>query len=359
MKTNDRRKNFTVSATDCSILSRYRAEIYGAAILWIMLFHGYLVKVEYFSGIPALQYVGRLMHYGNAGVECFLFLSGIGLYYSYQKNRDLYAYTVRRIKKVYPPVWLIGGAYWVGMHFYEGLAWRRVVLSLSGWEFWFDGNQEIWFVSLILLCYLLYPFLYAFLYRPVGDDGHGSTDKRVFLRAMGLMLVLMIVILCIRGTPESRKNYKMVEIALTRIPVFVLGCGCGKWVYEKRKIPAILWILFAAMLVLSLIVLEADVLHGPWRRWWYMTAGVPLVFLLAGFMRYVPEWLKVFLRFLGNMSLELYVMHLALKRLYERNLLPVAYQAGSARRWLVIIGISILLSYVVKKIEDTICKRIA
>ena len=59
------------------------------------------------------------------------------------------------------------------------------------------------------------------------------------------------------------------------------------------------------------------------------------------------------------MSLELYVMHLALKRLYERNLLPVAYQAGSARRWLVIIGISILLSYVVKKIEDTICKRIA
>ena len=60
-----------------SQLSAYRNEIYGASILWIMLFHGYLVEVEYFKNVPVLKYLGFFLDCGNMGVEIFLFMSGI------------------------------------------------------------------------------------------------------------------------------------------------------------------------------------------------------------------------------------------------------------------------------------------
>ena len=60
------------------ILSQYKSELYGITILWIMLFHSYLVKVYYFkdAGAP-LDYIHTIINHGNMGCDMFLFLSGI------------------------------------------------------------------------------------------------------------------------------------------------------------------------------------------------------------------------------------------------------------------------------------------
>lgn len=91
------------------LVSRYRGEIYGFLILWIMLFHGCILDVYFFSDVPVLKYAGIFINHGNAGVESFLLLSGISLYYSFQRNRDIGQYVQKRFLKVYLPVLIIGG----------------------------------------------------------------------------------------------------------------------------------------------------------------------------------------------------------------------------------------------------------
>ena len=58
-------------------LSRYRAPLMGFAMIIVMLFHVPLSRSDLFYG---------LMRCGNNGVDMFLFLSGIGLWFSWTKK---------------------------------------------------------------------------------------------------------------------------------------------------------------------------------------------------------------------------------------------------------------------------------
>ena len=58
-------------------ISRYRGELMGAAMLFIILFHVALPRENAFFGLRRM---------GNVGVDMFLFLSGIGLWFSWMKN---------------------------------------------------------------------------------------------------------------------------------------------------------------------------------------------------------------------------------------------------------------------------------
>ena len=55
-------------------ISRYRGELMGAAMLFIILFHVQLPRSDMFFGLRRM---------GNIGVDLFLFLSGIGLWFSW------------------------------------------------------------------------------------------------------------------------------------------------------------------------------------------------------------------------------------------------------------------------------------
>ena len=50
-------------------ISRYRGELMGAAMLFIILFHVALPRTDAFFGLKRC---------GNVGVDMFLFLSGVG-----------------------------------------------------------------------------------------------------------------------------------------------------------------------------------------------------------------------------------------------------------------------------------------
>lgn len=321
---------------DAGAISEYRNEIYGTAILWIMLFHGYLVKVDYFAGIPGLEILGRLITYGNAGVESFLFLSGISLYFSYVRNPDAGQFLKKRLRRVYLPVILLSGAYWLYMCWLgEGTVWQ-LIATLSGMRFWLDGSTEIWFVSVILVCYLIYPYVYAWIFRKDVSDDRGE-----MVRTLLLMAAIMLVTYSF--CKISPKSYKLIEVGLTRFPVFILGCGCGKLIYEKRKFSALAVNLLAIIfLVIFFQKEQKGFSQTPFLRWGMMLGGVAVVLLLAEVMRFVPQVIRKILTFLGNMSLELYIAHLAGRRLYERDQLFFRFVSGSTRRWLLVLLLAVI-----------------
>lgn len=85
--------------SDLSLINKYRRELMGIAILWITLYHCLADPVKAL-GIPVL---GTVLSRGWLGVEIFLFLSGIGLFFSMRRNPDAKQYWLRRSKKVIVP----------------------------------------------------------------------------------------------------------------------------------------------------------------------------------------------------------------------------------------------------------------
>ena len=66
-------------ASGYRLLSLYRSELMGLAMLWVMLFHAYELK---FGLLPLDAFKAA----GFAGVDIFLLLSGMGLYVSLSRT---------------------------------------------------------------------------------------------------------------------------------------------------------------------------------------------------------------------------------------------------------------------------------
>lgn len=73
-------------------ISRFRGELMGAAMLFIILFHVALPRENAFFGLRRM---------GNVGVDMFLFLSGIGLWFSWMKNPSAKHFFIRRYLRIY------------------------------------------------------------------------------------------------------------------------------------------------------------------------------------------------------------------------------------------------------------------
>ena len=68
-------------------ISRYRGELMAAAIIATILFHVSLPRSDMFYGLRRM---------GNIGVDIFLFLSGMGLWFSWVKNQSVERFFTRR-----------------------------------------------------------------------------------------------------------------------------------------------------------------------------------------------------------------------------------------------------------------------
>ena len=69
-----------------SLLSKYRSVLMGASILSIMLFH----YTNYIKSYDNYNFFFKAYNkfVSSAGVDIFLILSGLGLYYSFKKNNN-------------------------------------------------------------------------------------------------------------------------------------------------------------------------------------------------------------------------------------------------------------------------------
>lgn len=335
------KNNHTLYSTysNLNLLSLCRNELYGISILWIMLFHGNLCEVSYFQNLPIIKYIGRFIQYGNMGCEVFIILSGICLYFSFHNKPDILSFFKKRILRVFPPILLICGPYWGWMLIHQEISLSNFVTRLFTIRFWAVGDQQIWFISFILLCYFLYPYIYYCIFS--GSEKEKSST---------ICLIIFAIILTFTIRQEYPVIYENVEIAITRFPAFILGCFLGKYVYEKKDFSTLCWFAWIVCFIFCFSILELDILHNIYRRYFYLVGGISIIFLFAGLLNWLPEFLKACFRFLGNHSLELYLIHIILIRLYKKNF-PLHYAPGSASEYLLLLCIAICIAWGIQKLQ--------
>lgn len=180
---------------------------------------------------------------GDVGVAFFLILSGFVLCNGYEskicaRQITLRDFLVRRVAKIYPLhilCFLVAVVLQFRLIGFQQLpAWVLNLLLLQSWipnpDIYFSANAVAWFLSDILFCYAVFPFIVPYV--------RSRTLPRLFVPLAILLAVYFSIVLVL---PERYSNPIIYINPLSRIVDFTLGIvlwqiwqyGHGTSVYGK------------------------------------------------------------------------------------------------------------------------------
>lgn len=320
-------------------LSKYRSELMGIACLWVMLHH------NYFDWPASQDALRRFANFGNLGVDLFLLLSGVGLYFAWQKKPKLGTFYARRLVRVLVPYVLIAVPYW---------AWRDLWLHQG--DFWLDVTQlslpmqgiiTTWYIPAIVCFYLLYPLIAKFLFS-------GDHKTRCVLLCGAVML------LCLHLNYGGSEIYRNCEIALTRTAIFLIGCALGKEVHEDKPIEGYLVPLSLLWLMLNSSLRRNTALGAVWIRFSYIPLALAVTVLLCWLLGKLDGWgwLRKFLRFFGERSLELYLSHVLIRNAFYHYYPIKAWDRWGILTYALILAAALVISTLLHPVIDKLCGAI-
>ena len=283
-------------------LFRYRKQYMALAILQVMTYH---MKGNWPDGplkTALFLFVGS--------VDTFFFVSGIGCFFSWQRERDPAVFLRRRALRILPTylpfilVWITAQAFTGGISLNAALANLLGVNGFMKLEPSFN-----WYVSGMWLSYLLTPWL-ADLAERCGSK------RRAALAIAGLLL----------ASAAFWQNYELIIMA-SRLPVFFLGMlfaaeSRRREGLERREI-----VLMLALVPLGGILLWECMKYWPDRLWNYGLGWYPFLLMVPGICAAVAGLCSALerfaagralsrgLSFLGGITFELYLTHFCLTRL--------------------------------------------
>lgn len=313
----------------------------------VMLFH---------VSLPRQHALYGLVKCGNLGVDMFLFLSGIGLWFSWTKNsannwRSTLNFYWRRYVRIYPAWLLMALLFYIPNYLtvsgggYSPNLFHLIANVTINWSFWRIDDLSFWFIPAIMVLYTFAPAYMQLIRR--------NPSWR------WLPVVFMLWYALVRYYAPLWQSIGHVEIFWSRIPIFLLGINCGKWVKEERTLdktsPWMLLLTFAFSLALCIIFEQSR--RGAFppfaERMAYIPLSVSALLLLGLLFRHLPAWLLKALSFVGSVSLELYLIHV---QFVLKQIRP--YHLGFWPTALLMIAVSLLLAYLLSKAVSLLVKQL-
>ena len=319
---------------------KYREVWMGLAILWIVWFH---------SGLqPENEILNFIKKIGYGGVDIFLFASGIGCYYSLDKDSDSFNFIKRRIIRIIPTYWTFL-LFWIpykrmadGMSLRAALGNILCIRNFTGL-----GGEFNWYISAMWLMYLLAPFF------------KGLVDKlNAAYKVILVTIFLVLFSVCFW-------DVYVYIVTVTRIPIFFLGMYAGKLAkqdfYISKKCLGIL--MAVAMAGFGLYVYwqgihQEDMWYKGYH--WYpfilITPGlcVAISWLFELLKKKAGEGLQKVISIPGKFSFEIYLLHIWFFDILEYNLIENGIIQNSPVVWLIaivaLIPSCLILHYVQKLI---------
>lgn len=308
--------------TNWNIISSSRNNLMGFAIILIMLYH--------------LGYADIF----NIGVDVFLLLSGMGVYYSLNKDADIESFYKKRLVRILPEFMIVSISVSLIYMILDHKTATETIIMASGLSVFFNHSFAFWFIPLILICYLISPVFYRMM------------SKRAVSRFFFLIAVCLI---CYILALLSGSAY----IVFTRIPVFIIGmlispaiAGCVKISSTQLGIMAI---------VSAIGITTSQFLIRLGCDWFYIFISytiyvLPLTLCLSYL---INKFNSKVLPFVGGITLELYLLHESLCIRFANLVLQRV--SGFTKLFLctiVSITFAILLSKLLQYTNNQILKKL-
>lgn len=195
---------------DFGVFSKFRGELMGIAILGVCLLHG--LHWAGMDGTLLAKLVGPFARI--AFTEGFLFLSGFGLFYSFSRNGDKRVFYRKRLHRVLLPYMMMALPFFLYGLVRGDITWTEFILKESSMYFWLFGNDGMWYISVSVVLYAVFPFVYQFVFGV-------KEEHNVIMRAVAL--IALSVAACIALCLITPGYYKLVEIGISKTPMFVIG----------------------------------------------------------------------------------------------------------------------------------------
>ena len=299
-------------------ISRFRGEHMGVAIIIIVLFHVFVPRSSEFYCLKRM---------GNLGVDIFLFLSGVGLWYSWTKEkahsisgkvteyadntlppfswkafmRKYAMFYWRRLKRVYP-IWFIVACYYFIPRF-NGDDWIDLFGDiLINWGFWLHDELKFWYVPAIMMLYVIAPPYIELIRR------HDTYRWIVVLTVVWCIIVQYV-------TPVHNA-VGHIEIFWSRIPIFLIGINMGEMIRQRKTLEgSTLWlIIITFIMTLTACLYLEQVKHGLFplflERMIYIPLAITFLILLNMLLCKTPAAIRKALAWVGSISLEIYLIHM-------------------------------------------------
>lgn len=205
------------------VFSRFRGELMGIAILGVCLLHafGWADMGESFI-CKVISPFARI-----AFTEGFLFLSGFGLYYSFSKNHNKKTFYLKRFNRVLLPYVMMGAPFFLYGLIWGDVSFPQFLLKVTTLYFWFFGNDGMWYISMSVALYALFPFVYKFIFC-------NPQEKTIIGRT--LLLVLACLVVCLALHYYAPAYYAKLAIGISKSPMFLIGMLSGYYSRHNRKL---------------------------------------------------------------------------------------------------------------------------
>lgn len=155
----------------------------------------------------------------------FVFLSGIGLYYSMsgKTGNNVLRFYQRRLRRLLMPYLLIAGSFYAAELLLIDWQPMEFFFRLSTLQFWFQ-KKGVWFVSMLIPLYIVYPFYYRWV-----ESGHRFAKTAVTVLAIAAVSYAQYI--C------SPDVYNRLMQVWNSYIVFAVGHYMGEYVKEGKVFP--------------------------------------------------------------------------------------------------------------------------
>lgn len=328
-----------IPSIELANISRFRAEQMGAAMLFVILFHVALDRGDPFYG---------LRRCGNVGVDIFLFLSGVGLWFSWVKTPDVLRFYRRRLLRIVP-TWIVVATAFYLPDYLGARRFSHSIVDLIGditinWDFWLHDELTFWYVPAIMALYLVAPWYMRLIQgRPV-------------YRWLPLLMVIWCVM--VQWVLPIHHAVGHIEIFWSRVPIFFIGINFGEMVRTRRQLSSdAVWLLLVTFLMTfgTCLYLE-QVRHGQFplfvERMLYIPFTITAILVLNRVFRRTPRWFNNFCKLVGAVSLEAYLIHIHFVLCYVEP-----YRLGYWPTFLITVAITMPLAWLLHKLIDMAVRR--
>lgn len=188
---------------------------------------------------------------------------------------------------------------------------------------------------------MIYPLLYKRL----------NSEKNLTRQIVMLILGGLLIQFFPRKLVPSL--YSNIEILLGRFLIFFIGCWCGIKVYRESTFNKLerVGFNFGLLLMLGTFIPNIqDIIQKFGDRILMCFWGLFLVYILAIIIEKAPTKMKSFLNYLGMMSYELYLTHVAIRAFMNF----VGMNTYHIINYILCISVSIILSVGIKKLQGRI-----
>lgn len=314
-------------------ISRYRGELMGIAMIFIFLFHVALPRYNMFFGLRRI---------GNIGVDMFLFLSGVGLWFSWMKHPSVKRFFKRRYLRVYPAWLIISCLYYIPhFHGHSFSAWINLIGEVTiNWGFWLHGELTFWYIPAMMMLYLFAPSYIQLIRRhPV-------------YRWLPVVMILWCIL--VQYVTPIHDTLGHLEIFWSRVPIFFIGINMGESVRRKDKMDgASIWmILIVFVMTLSSSIFLEQELHNMFpiyvERMLYIPLTITTILLLNRVLRMTSKKVKTLFKFVGALSLECYLIHIH----FVLDYIPGSF--GYWASFFICLFVTLPIAWLLSKIVDYI-----